>query len=499
MNRMDSAYPMGPEVVIRGGRLYWPGRDDVEMPEPVLAGPTTIERFRNTVLLLTVFGYLLLSWGFQQLRIPPVAGGGLPIGEIVLFASLLTFSYTRTLGRLNQTVWLLPFGIWWGFGLGRAIVDYGLHGTWALRDAAHVIESLFLLAGFVFAAYPSTFEKFFRWLPKFLVVGVAYGCLYPVQNEISTMSPTIMGANGFPVPIFGSMITMPFLMILGATYLMLWYGNRLLPNVIAVLLIGFAVVTFQARTLYLVLIAMFAFLVWYRRSTIGNVAIFVYLSGMLLAVITLVGLQFQGGRLSASFDFHFLTAHFMAIFGYCPPGQEAVCAAAEGVGQRLGWWQSIFDKMLADPYHLLLGLGYGVPLTDFYGHGGVRVREPHNSYISIIARTGIVGAIAWAAMMVLMVRAWHRTFRRTVEIGWREGQNRLMLLMVFFISLWVLAIGEDGFEKPYNIIPFYFFWGIVLRMGLLLERGEIGPDPDDYDDGDPAHPYLEQPLSVRHR
>ncbi len=50
--------------------------------------------------------------------------------------------------------------------------------------------------------------------------------------------------------------------------------------------------------------------------------------------------------------------------------------------------------------------------------------------------------------------------------------------MVFFICIWVLAIGEDGFEKPYNIIPFYFFWGIILRFSLLLDRGLIGPDAD---------------------
>ena len=46
----------------------------------------------------------------------------------------------------------------------------------------------------------------------------------------------------------------------------------------------------------------------------------------------------------------------------------------------------------------------------------------------------------------------------------------------------MLAIGEDGFEKPYNIIPFYFFWGIVLRMAYNLKaeeadstRGRTGP------------------------
>jgi hypothetical protein len=33
-----------------------------------------------------------------------------------------------------------------------------------------------------------------------------------------------------------------------------------------------------------------------------------------------------------------------------------------------------------------------------------------------------------------------------------------------FILVWVFAIGEDAFEKPFNAIPYYFFWGIILRF-----------------------------------
>jgi hypothetical protein len=38
----------------------------------------------------------------MQLRIPPTAGGGLPVGEIVLFLSLMTINYTSVLGRLSR-------------------------------------------------------------------------------------------------------------------------------------------------------------------------------------------------------------------------------------------------------------------------------------------------------------------------------------------------------------------------------------------------------------
>lgn len=463
-------------MVVHGGRLHWPG--DAALPDAPVTGPGRIERWRNTILLLTVGLYLLFNYGFMQVRIPPVAGGGLPVGEIVLMLSLLTMNFTGVLGRLGTTVALLPLAMWWAFGVSRALFDFALHGAWALRDAAHVVESLFLLVGFVFASHPRTVERFYAWLPKLLIVCVLYGFLLPVQRDIWLLSPTITSGTGYDTPLFGSMLTTPFLTITAAFYLLIFHSRKLSANLGAVVLIGYTVAVWQARTLYLVLIALFAFMMLYRRSSVGSLGFVVYVSAIGLALIALLGLQFQG-RLGASFDFNFLVHHFLAIFGIGSSEYEGVTSAAQGVDQRLDWWTSIFQRMLADPFHLLLGLGYGVPLTDFHGGSGAIVREPHNSYISVVARTGIIGAVCWVMIIVGLLRRWHLTFRRCRELGWRLGENRLMIMMVYFISMFVLAIGEDGFEKPYNVIPFYFFWGIVLRFGYLLERGEIGPEAED--------------------
>jgi O-Antigen ligase len=477
MDRLTTPRTGTTDVVIHDGRLHWAARPDgtEPLPGPALPAVGRIEALRNIVVLVTVLLYLLFNWGFMQLRIPPVAGGGLPLGDIVLLLALATINYTGVLGRLSLTVAFMPLAIWWTFGVGRALFDFGVHGAWALRDAAHVVESLFLLVGFVFAGDLRSLERFFDWLPKLLVIAVLYGLMYPLRVEIWQLSPQITSGTGYVVPIFGSMATTSYLMIAAAVYLMLFHGNKLLANVGAVMIIGYTIATFQARTLYLTLIAIFGFMVLYRRSSLGNIGVVVLLSGFLLGLVTLIGLQFEG-RLGASFDLNFLVAHFMAIFGVCDVALEGVCSAAEGVGQRLEWWNSIADRMLSDPFNLLLGLGYGVTLTDFYGSSGAAVREPHNSYITVIARTGIIGGVCWVLIMISLIRRWHHTFKQCLALGWREGQNRLMALMVLFICIWVLGIGEDSFEKPYNIIPFYFIWGIVLRFSLLLERGVIGPE-----------------------
>jgi len=478
-------------VWIHRGRMYWQNRPAAAAAHDS-EGLSALARLRNNLALITVALYFLFNWGFQQVRIPPQGVSGLPTAEVVLLLFLLTIHLPNTLARLGQRVYLLPFAIWWAYGLGRAVVDATGAGFWALRDAAHVIESLFLLVGFTFAAQPAMLEKFFKWLPRLLFFGACYGLFYPISGIFEAISPQITAANGYPTPIIGTMANSPFVIIMAAFYLLLFHGRTLPAVVVAMALIGYTLAVFQARTLYLVMIALFGFLVFFRRSSFGNVALLVGLAVFGLAVISLVGLQVEG-RLGASLSAGFLVDHFLAIFGICNSDQPGVCSAAAGVDQRLGWWQHIFNQMLADPFKLLLGLGYGVVLTDHAGLSGAVTREPHNSYITILARTGLIGITCWLAMMISLVRSWYLTFRRCHELDWRLGENRLMVLMVFFICMWVLAIGEDGFEKPYNIVPFYFFWGIVLRFSLLLARGEIGPDLAEPSRSPPAADRLEIP------
>jgi hypothetical protein len=459
----------------RDGRLEWADRP----VEPVLASsePPHLHRWRNVALAVTVVLYLLFNWGFQQVRVPPGGGFALPIGEIVLIAFLLTLNPARVLGKLAWTVPLWPFLTWWAFGLSRAFYDGAVHGMWAIRDAAHVIESLFLLVGFVLAAHPKSLERFFLWLPRLLFVGTAYALLYPLAWEIQALSPKLVTQHGHLAPIFGVMANSAYFGIITAAYLVLFHGNRFAANLLAALILGAMIAMYQARTIYLVIVSILVFLAFYRRQVIPNIVLLGALGAFLLAFIVLADIRIDG-RLGTSFSPAFLVGQIKAIVGWCDPlnYQLAVlCSAASGVDQRLDWWFNVAERMWANPFYLLLGLGYGIPLTDFEP-GGVPVRELHNSYITVFARTGLIGGVAWFAMMLVLFHRWHAIFRRCRELRWREGENWMLLLMCFFIALWVYALGEDGFEKPYNIIPFYFAWGVVLQFGRLLRERRIGPE-----------------------
>ncbi len=191
-----------------------------------------------------------------------------------------------------------------------------------------------------------------------------------------------------------------------------------------------------------------------------------FLGLIIIILLPTLGLQFEG-RLGQVVSIDFIYNHFMAIFGVDSAGLEG---AASGVGQRIGWWLNIYEKWSVDLSTMLFGLGFGMPLMDFAIADGVVAREPHNSYISVLARTGIIGACFWLFIHYILLKIWRQLFIFTREMHYKKINSLLMLFMVYFVFIWMYAIGEDAFEKPYNSIPYYFFWGMILRMAWYKKK-----------------------------
>jgi hypothetical protein len=55
-------------------------------------------------------------------------------------------------------------------------------------------------------------------------------------------------------------------------------------------------------------------------------------------------------------------------------------------------------------------------------------------------------------------------------MGWRSDQNNLILLFIFFSLTLIAMIGEAVMEVPFWAIPYYFFFGVVLRYGRHLRE-----------------------------
>lgn len=419
--------------------------------------------FRARIVLLVVAAYVILNMGFMLLRIPPGGSFGVPAGELLVLVFILTFFFDmRRLPSFAAVAPLAPLLVWWGLGSVRMLIDFDRHGIWAFRDATHLIDSVFLWIGFLTFTAPGTLERFSGWLRTVLNAGALYALSFPFREALIALSPKVYAPAGYFAPIFFNYYSASLIPLTAA---MSWLIDRVRPlGVPAVALAGgmiiYCIVIFQMRTTYLQVIALFIVLAMIRPSLMARMSLGIFMGMAGLALVLASGLEITG-RLGEKFSVDFFVEHFAAIWGV--EGKGAVRAAASGVSLRLAWWMQIWTDVTSDLGSTMFGLGYGIPLTGFRAANDSLVREPHNSIVSVFARLGFVGLFAFVWLHAGLVAVWFRAYRACQVSGETVWRNNLLIIAFFSILLWVLSIGEDAFEKPFNSIPYYFLWGVVLR------------------------------------
>jgi O-Antigen ligase len=455
----------------------WP---EVEAPAFEQAGAYAQVNLWRKIVLWTLAGYLVLNTGFEMIRIPPV-GAGIPIGELVLVLSLCMVDSVALLTKMASQVWIVPILLWWALSLSRSLYDVHVGGAWSFRDASQAIESLYLIVGFWLVNSSSNLQYFLRWMRRMFWVAIGYGLLFPVAATLQKFSPRLPGMGTGSAYLFFQMTNTPNILVWAAAWLLIERGRSRSPvrgrELLAGLLVAFAVAFAQSRTIYLGVLVVGGLLFLTRSRLAGRWTAMLLLGVLIIGAVSVSGIAIKG-REHKKISLDFIVSHFEAISGKASSTETE--GAAEGVPQRIGWWRAIYKKMVRSPQTIVFGLGYGVPLTDFHGIGGTVVREPHNSYISVIARLGVSGMLVWIVMQAALFVSWARSYRLAGRMEWFEDRGNLLVLLIFNILLLNTAIGEDGFEKPFYAIPYYLFFGILLRYGRILRRAAYDPDADSF-------------------
>ena len=435
-------------------------------------GQYRVALWRKCILWM-VGSYLILNAGFEMVRIPPF-GAGIPIGEFALILSFIVLNPLTVVPRMSRQVWLFPILVWWMLALPRSIFDATVNGVWSLRDASQAIESLYLVVGFALVNSVDNMRYFISWLRKLFPVMAIYGLLYPFSKSLQVLSPSLPGISSGSTKLFFQTTNSATLMLWSAAWLLLYEkrSDKELPwrLPVAAFLVAYAAAFGQSRGLYLQILLLGVLFFFFRRKAAARWYAVIALGCLLIAGIAATGIGLKGGR-GHEISLSFIASHLESTSGTGEAGTEN---AAGGVGLRIGWWRSIYSEMGQSAYNEAFGLGYGIALTDFYGGDGKITREPHDSYISVWARLGYTGAAAWLLMQAGLYHSWWRSFKLAKKCGWIQAQNNLLLLMIFFFFMLIAALGEDAFEKPFGAIPYYLFFGVVLRYGMLLrEEAEL--------------------------
>ena len=176
------------------------------------------------------------------------------------------------------------------------------------------------------------------------------------------------------------------------------------------------------------------------------------------------------GFVGRSESIFFIVEHLMTILPNYIPQNPDLLPATGTRAQRLIWWTEILNDGLSSIKIFLFGKGYGITLTDFGIGYGVTVREPHNGFLSIFARSGIIGLSLFFWLHVVLIKNWFSAYKFAVSNNCVSEQNYLLHLGTYIILIFTAAIADSMFQYPYYAILYYFFWGIILRIGYNLKQ-----------------------------
>ncbi len=116
---------------------------------------------------------------------------------------------------------------------------------------------------------------------------------------------------------------------------------------------------------------------------------------------------------------------------------------------RLQSWRTLLDFLASHPWHLLLGVGYKtLPYSDFIGATAIG----DNTYLTLLAETGIVGLAAVIALnCAILVRAYRAA---------RTGDDLRSFCGVWMLCFWsgqVVQMFSADLLTYWRVLPVYLF------------------------------------------
>ena len=106
-----------------------------------------------------------------------------------------------------------------------------------------------------------------------------------------------------------------------------------------------------------------------------------------------------------------------------------------------------------------------------YSAGEATLRSPHNAHLNILARSGLPGALAWAALQLTFAGMLILAYRRARA----RGQDLWTRLNLWTLASWAAFMINASFdvylEGPQGGIWFWSFFGFGIALLEVQRRG----------------------------
>jgi O-antigen ligase len=431
--------------------------------------PSLLERVGTGAL---VAGAMVLAYGFANLglQLGPVP---IPLTEMLLLPLAVAALADRRF-RLPTRV-LKPLLFFLGFVALRLAVDFPTYGSFAVRDATTAVEALTLLVGYRAVARYGI-EPWIRVIRLTSYAVFVYATLFPWRATLTGISPTVGLQRD--VPMFGSFQGVEPA-VAACTLFFAVYSRGIRRA--ALVAWGLALLgLLQFRGVYILLPFVFLALGWALRRPLK--VLFVALASLVIGAAILsalagAGIEGRVGPLSSNF----FEEHVVTVFGESGPH-------AGSIRDRVDWAKKTFEYVERSPRYVIFGVGLGPDLTfGFLKNNKVLVRKPHDDYLEIFARTGVIGFAVWLWLLATALRPVIRTARGP------RSPNGTFCAWIFAASLIYLGISatQPLLAFPYGTVPLFFLLGMGIAAGRATQ-----PAPTPWDRAGSA---FQRPIAWSYR
>jgi O-antigen ligase len=401
-----------------------------------------LKRLWTHLLWIVIFGLTIWSYGFNNIpfvRPIPLVDAVIFLVVVLGFRYWWAFTGTAIVRKLLIPLLFLLIVIF-----GRLIVDVPEFGLLAGRDALFAFE-LWVIFPAIALGYMVGEHKLNQKLFLLFCVAMVWYLLYPWRELIESISP-VVGIQR-PVPLF-AFTTAGFISV-PMFFWFLYYPNRMVSIIgssAALLILLMA----QSRGAYLAILLGSLVIIVLRLANIKKFVSFlipiVILVGIIIAIF---GKNIQGriGQVGLTFMLE----------------QLGTLAEKEGPGSgsfqhRLAAWPAVIEEVLSEPLGPLFGVGLGPDLFQGFALGpDIPVRKPHNDFLEIWARLGVVGLIPW--LCILVISGWEalKGTRRNPRQSW---------ILALQITLWITSLSQPAMGFAYIVVPWAGLTGLWIGTQL---------------------------------
>lgn len=417
-------------------------------------------------MLFIVFSNFFFGWAFQNFTISFV-----PIVYVFLLLLLLNSKLSTNLKILQDVGLLNIFLFYLMYNLVKLSINYFEYGLVAVRDGTFVLDSLFILVSLSF------FSSIEPTITKILKICFLYSFMFIlfwfIRDSVIFLSPTITSPLGGQTNLFFNFSTINVTCGFFAFYSYLFLDSNNKKFIYFLFFLIFSLILLPKRMIYVWYISAFLYLIFIDKKNINFT--FKLLSVFIVFyIIDLIGI-FSIFKVKEINFFDFFKSHLLSTIPTYEINNidDFFVGTQSTVSWRIDKWTKTISNVMTTFNTFLFGLPFGVSLTDFYNTQGMQTREPHNLYITIFARTGLIGSILFSILHFKIIKILYKAYIKSLILK-NKATNKLMILFMMYV-LFIFGgggISSSILSATYHSTQFYLFVGIWISIYFKLLKDE---------------------------